>query len=342
MNLRSTLDSIKQAFVIGRGNRFLHGEQQNNGYDPTAQYPDSGQPAGDPQYGQAQGPAAYPQQDPYGAYAQGPAAYPQQDPYGAYARDGQLPHAQPGAPYRQPAPLSPNPYAPRQGGYAAPAQDAAPEPAPQYQTQFNAESFLRGQQRNRRSQQHAPQTQGAGPSQAPAGNVVPFPGMQQPAPETRQMDAYVVNVYNIAACRQAMACLRRGQCTLVVIDQLIDKAEIRRYVDMLTGACYALGGTMTRLSAKIGFYIMAPSGMTVYTDPATSAANAPSRPQQMTPDRAARQAAERYTPAAYAPPRQDFRAQQPAAPADAPAEGLRPPAVRGDGPEFDQERYAAQ
>lgn len=95
------------------------------------------------------------------------------------------------------------------------------------------------------------------------------------------MDAYVINVFNINTCRQAMSCLRKGQCTLVVMDQLVDKAEIRRYVDMLTGACYALNGTMTRLSAKIGFYIMAPSTMTVYTDPTTSNANAPrSIPQQ--------------------------------------------------------------
>ncbi|NLA53847.1 MAG: cell division protein SepF, partial [Clostridiales bacterium] len=79
----------------------------------------------------------------------------------------------------------------------------------------------------------------------------------------------------------AMSCLRRGQCTLIVMDQLVDKAEIRRYVDMLTGACYALNGTMTRLSSKIGFYIMAPAAMTVYTDPTTSNANAPQpRPPQ--------------------------------------------------------------
>ena len=77
-----------------------------------------------------------------------------------------------------------------------------------------------------------------------------------------------------------MSCLRKGQCTLIVMDQLIDKAEIRRYVDMLTGACYALNGTMTRLSTKIGFYIMAPNGMTVYTDPTTTNANAQPRPQQ--------------------------------------------------------------
>ena len=104
--------------------------------------------------------------------------------------------------------------------------------------------------------------------------MVPFPGSHA-APEQKPVDAYVINVFNINTCRQAMTCLRKGQCTLVVMDQLVDKSEIRRYVDMLTGACYALNGTMTRLSAKIGFYIMAPSTMTVYTDPTTSNANAP-------------------------------------------------------------------
>jgi hypothetical protein len=75
-------------------------------------------------------------------------------------------------------------------------------------------------------------------------------------------------------------------------------------VDMLTGACYALNGTMTRLSSRIGFYIMAPSGMTVYTDPTTSNANAQPRPQQAPLYRA---------PAAPTPgqrPQQDFSMQQ--------------------------------
>ena len=55
--------------------------------------------------------------------------------------------------------------------------------------------------------------------------------------------------------------------------------EIRRYVDMLMGASYALGGNFTRLSSKAGFYLLSPSSMNVYTDPITSSISNP-RPAQ--------------------------------------------------------------
>ena len=141
------------------------------------------------------------------------------------------------------------------------------------QAQLNQQQQIEQAGRNRRAAQHIQTTP------QPDSNIVQFPGTI-PEQESKQMDAYVVNITNITGCRQAMTCLRKGQCTLVVMDQLIDKAEVRRYVDMLNGACFALGGTMTRLSLKVGFYILAPSGMMVYTDPATASANAPqNRPQ---------------------------------------------------------------
>ena len=162
----------------------------------------------------------------------------------------------------------------QQQAYQEPVYQNSPQQtqhvSPQ-QAQLSQQQQIEQAGRNRRAAQHIQTPQ-------PDGNIVQFPGTM-PEQETRQMDAYVVNITNITGCRQAMTCLRKGQCTLVVMDQLIDKAEVRRYVDMLNGACFALGGTMTRLSLKVGFYILAPSGMMVYTDPATASANAPlSRP----------------------------------------------------------------
>ncbi len=263
MDFRSMLDQVKQAFVIGKNNPFLHGRQGRPADEPA--YEDSGwqqpQPgAYAPQQGQYQ-----PQQGQYqpqqGQYQPEPWQQPAQP---AYQQPQQAYQPQQAQPMYQP---------PQQPVYEAPPQ----EPQYQFQSQFNPEPA-----RNRRSQQHQqPQAPQQPAYQAPAAaapeNLVPFPGAQ--LNDTKQMDAYVINVFNINSCRQAMSCLRKGQCTLIVMDQLIDKAEIRRYVDMLTGACYALGGTMTRLSAKIGFYIMAPSGMTVYTDPTTTGANQQPRPQ---------------------------------------------------------------
>ncbi|NLD34185.1 MAG: cell division protein SepF [Clostridiales bacterium] len=277
MDFRSMLDQVKSAFVIGKNNPFLHGRQggrsDDQGYREEAAYqaPQQAYAQGNPGYQAYQAP-----------HQQAAAPYQQQEAYGQPA-------------WQQPDPFQ-QPYAPQQPpqqGYAYQAPEAQqpawqqPPPAqqpPTFQTQIQPDPFRAEGGRNRRSQQHQAAQQQP-PQQAPyappqqAENVVPFPGVHQ-QPEGAGVDAYVINVFNINTCRQAMSCLRKGQCTLIVMDQLIDKAEIRRYVDMLTGACYALNGTMTRLSAKIGFYIMAPAGMTVYTDPTTSNANAQPKPQQ--------------------------------------------------------------
>ena len=313
MDFRSALDQIKQAFVLGRNNPYLHGRQtsqpEHQGYETDKAYQSA-------QQTYTSG-AVYPQQ----GYAQPQQAYQQPQvspaqPYGAqdpYQQDYQQPVYQQPAyqqpTYQQPAYQQPayQQSAYQQPAYQQPQQAPAAPEQPTFQSQFNPEPF-KDSGRNRRSQQHQDQTayQNAAYAQPQAPvpeNLVPFPGVK-PAAETRMVDAYVINVFNINSCRQAMSCLRKGQCTLIVMDQLIDKAEIRRYVDMLTGACYALNGTMTRLSSRIGFYIMAPSGMTVYTDPTTSNANAQPRPQQAPLYRA---------PAAPAPgqrPPQDFSVQQ--------------------------------
>jgi FtsZ-interacting cell division protein YlmF len=306
MDFRSALDQFKQVFVLGKNNPYLHGRQtsqtDHQGYEQDKAY-QGAQPA----YAQD---TAFPQQgyqQPQVSQAQ---PYNAQDPYqqGYQQPVYQQPVYQQPV-YQQPAYQQPAYQQPvyQQPVYQQPQQASAAPEQPAFQSQFNPESF-KDSGRNRRSQQHQEQAgyQSAGyqqPQAAVPENLVPFPGAKS-VPETRMVDAYVINVFNINSCRQAMSCLRKGQCTLIVMDQLVDKAEIRRYVDMLTGACYALNGTMTRLSSRIGFYIMAPSGMTVYTDPTTSNANAQPRPQQAPLYRA---------PAASVPgqrPPQDFSMQQ--------------------------------
>ncbi|MHC1786843.1 MAG: cell division protein SepF [Christensenellales bacterium] len=313
MDFRSAVDQVKQFFVIGKDNPYLHGRQGNRsqaqGYEPEAYQP--------PQqtYAPAPGGQPYPQQGAYQPqiYQQQGAAAPRQESYQQA--------------YQQPQPVFQQGYQPpQQAAYQAPQEPAG------YQTQFSPDPYQAGA-RNRRAAQHQEQPQYqqapfAAPQAAPE-NLVPFPGTVA-APEQKAVDAYVINVFNIASCRQAMTCLRRGQCTLIVMDQLIDKSEIRRFVDMLTGACYALGGTMTRLSAKIGFYIMAPSGMTVYTDPTTSNANAQPRPAQAPLYRPAQplQGVGSYAPAA--PMGFQPRQGEAEAPQEAPA-GFQP---------YPEQRYA--
>lgn len=121
---------------------------------------------------------------------------------------------------------------------------------------------------------------------------MPFPGIaqqsqqaqpQQSAP-AKQLSACVVNARSIADCRNAIGILRTGDCVIAVMDSIADQAEVRRYVDTLNGACFSLGCTMTRLSARVGVYLLAPAGMQVYTDRTTTQMNAQSRaPQRANP-----------------------------------------------------------
>lgn len=254
--------------VFSKDNRFFYGNKaphQDEYQQDLQQAPAQGiyqNMYAQPQYTQqaAQQQAQNPYAAPYQNAPQQPAQYQQpyqqvqyQQPRQQAAQEYQQPWQQPQAPYQ----------APQMQQYA---QHIAPQ-----QAQFQSQQQVEQQGRNRRAAQHLQEQQSE-------NNIVQFPGAVS-EPEGKAMDAYVVNITNIAGCRQAMTCLRKGQCTLVVMDQLIDKAEVRRYVDMLNGACFALGGTMTRLSLKIGFYLLAPSGMMVYTDPLTASANNP-RPQQ--------------------------------------------------------------
>ncbi len=299
MDLRDALgratDKVKQVF--SRDNSFFYGgvdarPQERQGEYAPAQ-PQGGYP---PPYAQA-APQAQP-------YAQ--PAWPQQ---GAYPPPQyQQPYAQP---YSQPQAAGYTQAYPGAEAAYAPQQPYAPQAAQQQARQGYTQP-LAPQQMQLNQMQEAPRARRAAQHEArpaqPEGNIVPFPGMEQaaPQPEARQMDAYVVNVTGITGCRQAMTCLRKGQCTLVVMDQLVDKAEVRRYVDMLNGACFALGGTMTRLSLKVGFYLLAPSGMMVYTDPFTASANAPqAAPAQPQPQAAPVQAAPQWPQQpAYAAPQQ--------------------------------------
>lgn len=315
-------DKIKSVF--SRDNSFFYGTSEHR--DQYEHY----QP--DNQYEQEN---PYVQQAPYMNQPQQPAyqGAPQQGYQQQYQQQYQQPmqqqqYAQPGQqmPPQASAWQAQNAYAPyyqeqQTNPYAPHAQGISPQ-----QMQLKQEQEPSG--RNRRAAQHQ-QTQ-------PDGTILPFPGTEENNSEAPRMDAYVVNVQNISGCRQAMTCLRKNQCTLVVMDQLIDKAEVRRYVDMLNGACFALGGTMTRLSSKIGFYLLAPAGMMVYTDPVTASANAPQRPLQVPPVQAAQQPAYPNQAPYYNDPQQVYQPpypQQQYAPQAQPGQQQDP---------YTQQQYVAQ
>ena len=184
--------------------------------------------------------------------------------------------------------------APYQGVYQQPVYNQQPQQPqvqqqPQPITQFAAQIE---EQRNRTRQENP--------------NMVPFPGAytgeqapEQPLPA--QMGICVLNMRNNADCRLAISMLRKGNALMVTMENVGDAAEMRRYVDTLSGACFSLNATITKVSRN-GVYLLAPGAMAVMADAATSQMNsgAQRRPQTAQQRPQTRPAAYPQ-PAAYAP-----------------------------------------
>lgn len=208
-----------------------------------------------------------------------PAPAPMQEE--AFAPVQEQPVYQQPAGYQQAYPQNNYQQQPYQQGYAAP-QPAYQPAAPQMQfsaPQVEAQQF---QARNRRSVQHA-QSQ---------SNVVDFNAYQQtqrmqqpqqPAPEAEPAvppalpGTRVINARGMGDCRSAITLLREGDAVLIVLENITDPSEMRRLVDTLSGACYSLTATITKVS-RGGVYLLAPQSMAVYTDQITNQMNgAPAR-----------------------------------------------------------------
>ncbi len=205
-----------------------------------------------------------PQQEQQPYYQQAPQGY-QQQAYQApvYQQQAQQPQSYQAPVYQQPAPQQP---------FQAPA-------------------------RNRRTQQHAAQQesnvvdfnvyqQQAGAyqqsvAQQPAPQQPPFqPEQPQPAVGGALLNARVINARGMGDCRSAITLLRGGDAVLIVLENVTDPAEMRRLVDTLSGACYSLTATITKVS-RYGVYLLAPQTMAVYADQATNQMNgAPTRTAQ--------------------------------------------------------------
>ena len=117
-------------------------------------------------------------------------------------------------------------------------------------------------------------------------NMVPFPGTytgeQAPQEQTQsgQSGICVLNLRSNSECRLAISMLRQGNALMVIMENVGDAAEMRRYVDTLSGACFSLNATITKVS-RHGAYLLAPGTFAVMADAATSQMNSiQRRPQQ--------------------------------------------------------------
>ena len=167
-------------------------------------------------------------------------------------------------------------------GYQQPYQQPAQAPAYQQPAQQQAAQ----QPRNRRAQQHAAQQE--------ENNVVDFGAYQQhsffgqaqqapqqpaqEAPAGSLLSARVINARSMADCRSAITLLRNGDAVVIVLENVTEPGEMRRLVDTLSGACYSLTATITKVS-RYGVYLLAPQTLAVFADQATNIMNsAPARP----------------------------------------------------------------
>lgn len=204
-------------------------------------------------------------------YAPGqPEAYPQ----------GRAAYGYPQQPYQQP--YGQAPYQPQQP-YQQPQEQAYQQPAYQPPVQPQAAAYTR----NRRADRTPVQ---------PENNVVDFAAYQQQAqPEDTQAqnsgvsaawNARIINARGMGDCRSAITLLRSGDSVLIVLENISDPAEMRRLVDTLSGACYSLTATITKVS-RSGVYLLAPQAVAVYADQATNQMNmSPSRAPMRAPQNA--------------------------------------------------------
>ncbi|MBQ6961961.1 MAG: cell division protein SepF [Clostridia bacterium] len=224
------------------------------------------------------------------AYSQQEAGYQQQNAYQQpYQQQGayQQPYQQQGAyqqPYQQQGAYQQS-YQ-QQGAYQQSYQQQGAYQQP-YQQQPQSQS---AQGRARRMQMHAGRQQenvvDFGSYQQSMGRQPVQPdqsaeaSVQEAAQQTASlMSARVINARGMGDCRSAITLLRNGDAVVIVMENIAEPSEMRRLVDTLSGACYSLTATITKVS-RHGVYLLAPQTMAVFADQATNTMNsAPARPQ---------------------------------------------------------------
>ena len=200
-------------------------------------------------------------------------------------------------PYQQQGPYQVQPQGPYQPqGQVQQPQGSYPQPQPQAQAQQPLGSYQQPQGQYQQGREN--------------GNILFFPNAAQG--QFQEATIRVVTARGIADCYGAITQLRLGDAVILVMDGISDPAEMRHYVDMLSGACYSLRATITKLS-RHGAYLICPQQVRVYVDAATNRLNSGARQSQ-------RPLQNPYGQVRYADPygrqdqgRPDAFAQQPAA-----------------------------
>ena len=180
-----------------------------------------------------------------------------------------------------PAPRQEESYPPESAAPQPVYQQAQPGYAPYQQGVYQQPQNYPPQQAN-----YAPQQAAQQPSQA----FQP----EQPQQGAGAQNARIINARGMGDCRSAITLLRNGDAVLIVLENITDPAEMRRLVDTLSGACYSLTATITKVS-RYGVYLLAPQAMAVYADQITNQMNgAPGRARTYQPGARAYQPQQGY------------------------------------------------
>lgn len=123
--------------------------------------------------------------------------------------------------------------------------------------------------------------------QAPGQNAMPAepyqgygqgPAYEQPVPAAPSVQSaqsapvYAVNVCDMRSCIEAINPIKDGSCVLITINEIINQSDVKRYIDLIQGACFALGVNLNRLSKDNNFFIAWPQGVDLRLDSKTQEA----------------------------------------------------------------------
>lgn len=159
-----------------------------------------------------------------------------------------------------------------QQGYQQPQQ-------PAYDTGFGQQAWQQPQQTAMQPPAQQPQAQDRRrkrdlPAREPAqqtSNVTLFPGSFV----DQNGNAYVhveriAQLVSVSACFRIIEFMRNGESVIVNTESIASDADVQRCLDMLSGAAFTLGCTLTRITQVRRAYLIAPSSVMVMEDAAMS------------------------------------------------------------------------
>lgn len=178
--------------------------------------------------------------------------------------------------------------------------DAEQEEMQKQQAEMMRRQQMAQQQQPMQQMQQMPPQQMQQPQQGyqqnpAANNVLPFPGMRQGADGMVYGHVeYILFLHGCGQCRRVIDFIKTNASVFLNMEFIASEAERQRCVDFLSGAVYALGCTLNKISTRGIYLISAPSVKVILDATAQKMGKAPETRGfvQQRYDQPARQAAQ--------------------------------------------------